>query len=93
MTARTTGISGKAWRRIAVVAAVGLTIAALTGGRGSSAGPSPGPTPSPSFSGVPSDQAQDPAADLERERQAVQALNDASQQRFDSELNTANSSP
>jgi hypothetical protein len=41
--------------------------------------------------GVPSDTSADPAADLERDRQAAQALQDGSQQSFDAEMGTANS--
>jgi hypothetical protein len=40
---------------------------------------------------VPGDAAQDPAADLERQRQAVQALQEGSQARFGAEIGAANS--
>jgi hypothetical protein len=40
---------------------------------------------------VSGDSAQDPAAELERQRQAVQALNESSQLRYDAAQNAANS--
>jgi hypothetical protein len=94
MAAGITGISGRTWRRIGVLGAVALTIGVLTtGDPGSSAGPSGGSSSFPTSLGVPSDQAQDPAAELARERQAVQALNDVSQLRYDALMNTASSNP
>ena len=51
-------------------------------------GPSPYPTP---VDVTGDNAAQDPAADYERDRQAGQALNDASQMRYDALQNTANS--
>ena len=58
---------------------------------GSSEGTSPGPSSYPTPVGVPGDTSVDPAAELERQRQAVQALQDGSQQSYDAALNTANS--
>jgi hypothetical protein len=92
MAEGTTRISGRTWRRICGLAAAGLVIAALaSGGHGSSGSTSPEPSFSPSPVDVSGDSGQDPAAELERQRQAVQALNDASQLRYDAAQNTANS--
>lgn len=92
MAAGTTGISGRTWRRVGGLAAAGLVIAALaSGGHDSSPGTSTGPSSYPTPADVSSDTAQDPAAELERQRQAVQALQDGSQQSYDAAMNTANS--
>ena len=45
----------------------------------------------PDFRGRPSDASVDPAAELERQRQAVQALQEGSQQSYDAAQNTAGS--
>jgi hypothetical protein len=92
MAAGSTRISGRTWRRVGGLAAVALVIAALGSGHsGSSAGTSPGPSSYPTPVGVPGDASVDPAAELERQRQAVQALQDGSQQMHDAAMNTANS--
>jgi hypothetical protein len=92
MAEGTTRISRRTWRSICGLAAAGLAIAALASGdHGSSPGTSPGPSSFPSPVDVSGDSAPDPAAELERQRQAVQALNDASQLRYDAAQNTANS--
>jgi alpha-beta hydrolase superfamily lysophospholipase len=92
MAEDTTRISGRTWRRVCGLAAAGLVIAALaSGGHGSSPRTSPGPSPVPTSVDVSGDSAQDPAAELERQRQAVQALNESSQLRYDAAQNTANS--
>ena len=92
MAAGSTRISGRTWRRVGGLAAVGLVIAALGSGHsGSSAGTSPGPSSYPTSMGAPSDTSVDPAAELERQRQAVQALQEGSQQSYDAAQNTAGS--
>ena len=92
MAADTTRISGRTWRRVGCLAAVGLVIAALGSSHsGSSEGTSPGPSSYPTPVGVAGDTSVDPAAELERERQASQALQDGSQQGFDAAMHTANS--
>ena len=92
MAAGSTRISGRTWRRVGGLAAVGLVIAAVGSGHsGSSDGTSSGPSSYPTPAGVPGDTSVDPAAELARERQAAQALQDASQQSFDAGMNTANS--
>jgi hypothetical protein len=92
MAAGSTPISSRTWRRVGCLAAVGLVIAALGSSHsGSSEGTSPGPSSYPTPAGLPGDTSVDPAAELERERQAAQALQDGSQQSFDAAMNTANS--
>jgi hypothetical protein len=92
MAEGTTRISGRTWRRICGLAAAGFVIAAVaSGGHGTSRHTSPDPSSFPTPVDVSGDGAQDPAAELERERQAVQALNDSSQLRYDAAQNTANS--
>jgi hypothetical protein len=92
MAEGTTRISGRTWRRVGGLAAAGLVIAALaSGGHHSSRQTSTDPSSYPTPVDVSGDGTQDPAAELERERQAVQALNDASQLRYDAAQNTANS--
>ena len=92
MAAGNTRISSRTWRRVGGLAAVGLVIAALGSGHsGSSAGTSPDPSSQPTSVGVPGDASVDPATELERQRQAVQALHDGSQQSYDAAMNTANS--
>ena len=92
MAPGSTRIPGRTWRRVGGLAAVALVIAALGSGHSSSSeGTSPGPSSYPTPVGVPRDTSVDPAAELERERQAAQALQDASQQSFDAAMNTANS--
>ena len=92
MAAGSTRISGRTWRRVGGLAAVGLVIAALGSGHsGSSEGTSPGPSSYPTPVGAPGDTSVDPAAELERQRQAVQALQEGSQQSYDAAKNTANS--
>lgn len=73
--------------------AVGLVIAALGSGHSGSSErtSSPGPSSYPTPVGVPGDTSVDPAAELEHQRQAVQALQDGSQQGYDAAMNTANS--
>jgi hypothetical protein len=92
MAAGSTRISGRTWRRVGGLAAVGLVMAALGSSHsGSSEGTSPGPSSYPTPVGVPGDTSVDPAAELERQRQAVQALQDGSQQGFDAAIHTADS--
>jgi hypothetical protein len=92
MAAGTTRISGRTWRRIGGLAAVGLVIAALGSGHSrSSGGTSSGPASYPAPVGVSGDTSVDPSAELERERQAAQALQDGSQAGYDAAMNTANS--
>ena len=92
MAAGITRISGRTWRRVGGLAAVGLAIAALGSSHsGSSAGPSPGPSSYPAPVGAAGDAPVDPATDLERQRQAVQALQDSSQLRYGAATNAANS--
>jgi len=92
MAEGTTRISGRTWRRVGGLAAAGLVIAALASGHhGSSSSTSPGPSSYQSPVDVSGEATPDPAAELEHQRQAVQALNDASQQRYDALQNTANS--
>jgi hypothetical protein len=92
MAAGSTRISGRTWRRVGGLAAVGLVIAALGSSHsGSSEGTSPGPSSYPTPVGVPGDTSVDPAAELERQRQAVQALQDGSQQGYDAAIHTADS--
>ena len=92
MAAGSTRISNRTWRRVGGLAAVGLVIAALGSGHsGSSEGTSPGPSSYPTPVGAAGDTSVDPAAELERQRQAVQALQDGSQQSYDAAMNTANS--
>ena len=92
MAAGSTRISGRTWRRIGGLAAVGLVIAALGSSHsGSSEGTSPGPSSYPTPVGVAGDTSVDPAAELARDRQASQALQDGSQQSFDAAMHTANS--
>jgi hypothetical protein len=92
MAADSTRISGRTWRKVGGLAAVGLVIAALGSSHsGSSGGTSPGPSSHPSAVGVPDDTSADPAAELERQRQASQALQDTSQQSYDAAMNSANS--
>jgi hypothetical protein len=92
MGAGTTRISARTWRTVGSLAAVALVIAALGSGHsGSSEGTSSGPSSYPTPVSVPGDAAQDPAADLERQRQAVQALQEGSQARFGAEIGAANS--
>ena len=72
--------------------AVALVIAALgSGHKGSPENTSPGPSSYPTSVDVPGDTSVDPAAELERQRQAVQALQDGSQAIHDAEMGTANS--
>ena len=92
MPAGSTRISGRTWRRVGGLAAVGLVIAALGSGHSrSSEGTSPSPSAYPTSVGAPSDTSVDPAAELERQRQAVQALQEGSQQSYDAAQNTAGS--
>ena len=92
MAAGSTRISGRTWRRVGGLAAVGLVIAALGSSHSrSSEGTSPSPSSYPTPVGVPGDTSVDPAAELERQRQAVQALQNGSQQSYDAAMNTANS--
>ena len=92
MAAGSTRISGRTWRRVGGLAAVALVIAALgSGHKGSPDNTSPGPSSYSTPAGVPDDTSVDAAAQLERQRQAVQALQDGSQQSFDAAMNTANS--
>lgn len=92
MAAGSTRISGRTWRRVGGLAAVGLVIAALGSGHsGSSEGTSPGPSSYPTPVGVAGGTSGDPAAQLERDRQASQALQDASQERFGAAIGAANS--
>jgi hypothetical protein len=92
MAAGITRISGRTWRRVGGLAAVGLAIAALSSSHsGSPAGPSSGPSSYPAPVGIAGDTTVDPATDLERQRQAAQALQDSSQLSYDAAMNTANS--
>jgi hypothetical protein len=95
MAAGNTRISGRTWRRVGGLAAVGLVIAALGSAHsGSSEGTSPGPSSYPAPAGVAGGAggtSVDPAAQLERDRQASQALQDASQERFGAAIGAANS--
>jgi hypothetical protein len=92
MAAGSTRISGRTWRRVGGLAAVALAIAALNSGHSSSPqGTSSGPSSYPTPAGAPGETSVDPAAELERERQAAQALQDGSQAGFDAAMNTANS--
>ena len=92
MAAGSTRISGRTWRRVGGLAAVGLVIAALGSGHSrSSEGTSPSPSAYPTSVGAPSDTSVDPAAELERQRQAAQALQEGSQQSYDAAQNTAGS--
>jgi hypothetical protein len=92
MAAGNTRISGRTWRRVGGLAAVGLVIAALGSAHsGSSEGTSPGPSSYPAPAGVAGGTSVDPAAQLERDRQASQALQDASQERFGAAIGAANS--
>ncbi len=92
MAARTTHISGRTWRRVGGLAAVGLVIAALGSSHSGSSGvTTPGPSSYPTPVGVAGDPSGDPAADLARDRQASQALQDASQERFGAAIGSANS--
>jgi hypothetical protein len=85
-------ISARTWRRVGGLAAVALVIAALASGHsGSSEGTTPGPSSYPTSVGVPGDTSVDPAAELERQRQAVQALQDGSQAIYDANMGTASS--
>jgi hypothetical protein len=70
----TSRISGRTWRRVGGLAVIGIVIAALASGdHGSSRPASPGPSRFPTRVDVAGDSAQDPAAELERQRQAVQS--------------------
>jgi hypothetical protein len=90
MAAGSTRISGRTWRRVGGLAA--LALAALNSGHSSSPqGTSSGPSSYPTPAGAPGETSVDPAAELERERQAAQALQDGSQAGFDAAMNTANS--
>jgi hypothetical protein len=92
MAAGSTRISGRTWRRVGGLTAIGLAIATLGSGHsGSSEGTSRGPSSYPTPAGVPGDTSVDPSVELERQRQAVQALQDGSQQGYDAAMNTANS--
>jgi len=92
MAAGSTPISGRTWRTIGGLAAVALVIAALgSGHKGSSESTSTGPASYSTPAGVPDDTSVDAAGQLERQRQAVQALQDGSQQSFDAAMNAANS--
>jgi len=92
MAAGSTRISARTWRRVGGLAAVALVIAALGSGHsGSSEGTSPGPSSYPTPVGVSGDTPVDPAAELERQRQAVQALQDGSQAIHDANMGAANS--
>jgi hypothetical protein len=85
-------ISGRTWRRVGGLAAVGLVLAALGSGHsGSSGGTSSGPSSYPAPVGVAGDTSADPAAQLERDREAGQALQNGSQAGYDAAMNTANS--
>jgi hypothetical protein len=92
MAAGNTRISSRTWRRVGGLAAVGLVIAALGSSHsGSSEGTSSGPSSYPTPVAAPGDTSVDPAAELERQRQASQALQDGSQQIHGAAMNTANS--
>jgi hypothetical protein len=86
-----TRLSVKACRRGALAVALGVAIAGCSGAAspssdssGASGGPAQGPaTPY-------SDQVEDPAAALAQQAQDAQALNDASQLRYQTELNAIN---
>jgi hypothetical protein len=92
MAEGTTRISSRTWRRVCGLAAAGFVIAALASGHhDSSHSTSPGPSSYQSPVDVSGDTAPDPAAELEIQKQASQALQDASQQRYDALQNTANS--
>ena len=90
MAEGTTRISRRTWRRICGLTVAGLVIAALASGHhGSPRYTSPGPSSFQSPVDAPGDTAQDPAADYEHDRQAAQALNDASQQNYNALQDTA----
>jgi len=92
MAAGSTRISGRTWRTVGGLAAVALVIAALGSGHSSSSeGTSPGPSSYPTPVGVAGDTSGDPAAELERQRQASQAVQNGSQQIHDAAMNTAGS--
>jgi hypothetical protein len=92
MAAGSTRISGRTWRRVGGLAAVALVIGALGSGHSSSSeGTSPGPSSHPTPVAVPGDTSVDPAAELEHQRQASQALQDAAQQSHGAAIDTANS--
>jgi hypothetical protein len=84
-----------AWRASALAVLAGLTLAACGGGGPSSAPdqPSyPGTSYQPPDSGSAADgQVEDPAAAAAASKQAYDALNQASQEQFDAQLNTARS--
>jgi len=72
--------------------AAGLVVAALGSSHsGSSEGTPPDPSSYPTPAGVSGDTSVDPAAELEHQRQASQALQDAAQQSHDAAIDTANS--
>jgi hypothetical protein len=92
MAGGSTRISGRTWRRVGGLAAVGLVIAALGSSHsGSSGSTSPDPSSYPTPVGAPGDTSVDPAVELERQRQAAQALQEGSQEGFDAAMGTANS--
>ena len=91
MAAGSTRISGRTWRRVGGLAAVGLVIAALGSATRARLRVRRRSLVLPDSVGVPGDTSVDPAAELERQRQAVQALQDGSQQGYDAAMNTANS--
>src|ERR1700754_2746161 len=91
MAEGTTRISGRTWRTVGGLAAAALVIGALASGHHGSQPTSPGPSTFPTPADVSGDSAQDPAAELERQREAVQALNDSSQLRYDAAQTAANS--
>jgi hypothetical protein len=85
-------ISARTWRRVGGLAAVALVIAALASGhKGSPENTSTGPSSYSIPAGVSDDTSVDPAAELERQRQAVQALQDGSQAIYDANMGTASS--
>ncbi len=94
MAADSTRISGRTWRRIGGLAAAGLVLAALGSNHsGHSAAPAP-TSPGPSSYSAPVGAAGpsgDPAADLQHQQQAVQALQEGSQETYGAAMNSANS--